>query len=105
METATNAQLKQEAQAETGILLDRLAATLKIKGISEEVLECQKCGKPELKRTIILSDGQSEMFYGSQCAANALGMRRKSDVERIAEGHKRQPKLAVYRGGRLLGYR
>lgn len=78
--------------------------TLTIKGVSDEVLECQKCGKPELRRTIVLSDGESEMFYGSQCAARALGIRRKTTVDRIAEGRNGKPKMPIYRGGVLLGY-
>jgi hypothetical protein len=79
-------------------------SNLRITGISDEVLDCQKCGKPELKRTIVLTDGESEMYYGSQCAARALGMRRKSTVDRIAEGRSRKPKMPIYRGGVLLGY-
>lgn len=85
-----------------------MGSTLTIKGVSDEVLGCQKCGKVELKRTIVLTDGESEVYYGSQCAARALGMRRKSSVDRIADtksqGNYRKPKMPIYRGGVLLGY-
>jgi hypothetical protein len=79
-----------------------------VKGVSDEVLECQKCGKPELKRTIVLSDGESELYYGSQCAARALGMRKRS-VDRIAEQRAqgrtvRNFSKPIFRGGRFLGY-
>lgn len=81
---------------------------LRIKGTSDEVLECQKCGKVELKRTVVLSDGESEVYYGSQCAARALGM-RKTSVDRVAEARGRGVKVRsfskpIFRGGRFLGY-
>lgn len=83
-------------------------AKLTIKGTSDEVLECQKCGKVELKRTIVLTDGESEMYYGSQCAARALGM-RKAAVDRVAEQRAQGQKACtfakpIFRGGRFLGY-
>ena len=81
---------------------------LTIKGISDEVLQCQKCGKPELKRTIVLMDGESEVYYGSTCAARELGT-QKANVDRIANnkaaGRKsRNFSKPIFRDGRFLGY-
>jgi hypothetical protein len=50
-------------------------------GITDECITCQKCGKPELKSTVVLAildtDGNAEEFtyYGSTCAARALAVR------------------------------
>lgn len=50
-------------------------------GITDECVECQKCGKPGLKSTVILAildaDGNPEdaTYYGSSCAARALGIK------------------------------
>jgi hypothetical protein len=81
---------------------------LTIKGVSDEVLECQKCGKVELKRTVVLTDGVSAVYYGSACAARVLCM-RKGQVDRIANdraaGRKaRTFSTPIFRGGRFLGY-
>lgn len=50
-------------------------------GITDECVVCEKCGKPGLKSTVILAildaDGNAEdaTYYGSSCAARALGIR------------------------------
>ena len=50
-------------------------------GITDECVECQKCGKNELRSTVVLAmldvDGNVEdiTYYGSSCAAKALGIR------------------------------
>ncbi|NUT90915.1 MAG: hypothetical protein HOY78_02680 [Saccharothrix sp.] len=50
-------------------------------GITDECVECQKCGKTELRSTVVLAmldeDGNTEdyTYYGSTCAARALGIR------------------------------
>jgi len=85
-----------------------MESNLRIRGISDEVLDCQKCGKVELKRTIVLSDGESEVYYGSQCAARALGM-RKASVDRVADQRTqgrtvRNSSAPIFRGGRFVGY-
>lgn len=55
-----------------------------IKGITDEVTTCDCCGRPGLKKTIILVDDGCVSYFGSECAARALGRRRKADVEKIA---------------------
>lgn len=49
-------------------------------GITDERIECEKCGKPNLKSTVVLAildeDGNEEeiTYFGSSCAAKALGV-------------------------------
>jgi hypothetical protein len=53
-------------------------------GATDECVECQKCGKADLKATVILgildADGNIEevTYYGSTCAARALAERGHS---------------------------
>ena len=43
-------------------------------GTSDDVTTCECCGKPDLKSTVALSvDGGDPVYYGSDCAARALG--------------------------------
>lgn len=50
-------------------------------GITDECVECQACGKVDLRSTVVLAvldeDGNTESvtYYGSSCAARALGVR------------------------------
>lgn len=61
-------------------------------GTTDECVECQKCGKVDLKSTIVLAvldaEGNEEdiTYYGSTCAARALGIRGGGgSVRRAAE--------------------
>lgn len=50
-------------------------------GITDECVECQKCGKVDLRSTVVLAvldaDGNTEdvTYYGSTCAARALSIK------------------------------
>lgn len=50
-------------------------------GTTDECVECQACGKTDLRATVVLAildaDGNAEeiTYYGSTCAARALGIR------------------------------
>lgn len=50
-------------------------------GITDECVECQKCGKVDLRSTVVLAvldvDGNTEdvTYYGSTCAARALNVK------------------------------
>ena len=50
-------------------------------GVTDECVECQKCGKAQLRSTVVLAildaDGNTEdvTYYGSSCAARALAER------------------------------
>lgn len=64
-------------------------------GVTDECIECQKCGKADLKSTVILAfldaEGNDEgevTYYGSTCAARALaakGMRVKGGGREILQ--------------------
>lgn len=49
--------------------------------MTDDCVECQKCGKAELRSTVVLAildaDGNTEdiTYYGSTCAARALGIK------------------------------
>lgn len=49
-------------------------------GVTDECVECQQCGRTELRSTVVLAildtDGSTEdvTYYGSSCAARALGV-------------------------------
>ena len=55
------------------------AGKFRFAGITDECVECQRCGKPDLKSTVVLevldADGNGGEFtyFGSTCAARALG--------------------------------
>jgi hypothetical protein len=51
-------------------------------GVTDDCVTCQNCGKDELKSTVVLAildaDGNQDgdvTYYGSSCAARALGVR------------------------------
>lgn len=52
--------------------------TARFIGTTDDVVECERCGKPDLRATVILelldADGNGEgiAYYGSTCAARAL---------------------------------
>lgn len=60
-------------------------------GTSDEVLQCECCGKTDLKRTVVIAmDQDSEpVYFGSDCAARTLRYRgieiKAPKIQRIAE--------------------
>lgn len=51
-------------------------------GITDECTTCEQCGKPQLRNTVVIqpldADGNADgdpTYYGSTCAARALGVR------------------------------
>ncbi|TKG67040.1 hypothetical protein [Prauserella endophytica] len=63
-----------------------MIATYRHLGITDECVTCEACGKPNLRSTVVLgildTDGNVEgtVYYGSSCAARALGARSSRDV-------------------------
>lgn len=45
---------------------------LTVLGINEDVTTCECCGKAGLKLTVILSNGDGEVYFGRDCAARAI---------------------------------
>lgn len=58
----------------------------KILGINDEVTVCECCARRNLKKTVILSNGDEERRYGTACAAKALG-RKEAHVKAEAIGY------------------
>jgi hypothetical protein len=48
----------------------------KIIGVTDECTECEVCGKPELRSTVLIEfeDG-SQLYAGSTCAARKVGVK------------------------------
>jgi len=63
----------------------------KILGKNDEVTTCECCGKSGLKLTVVLTDGESEVRYGRDCAARILAAQSfgprmtATKIERAAE--------------------
>jgi hypothetical protein len=59
---------------------------LRFVGVTDERTECERCGRIELKRTIVLRryvDGEPEgvVYYGVDCAAEALRRTKKGVLD------------------------
>lgn len=67
--------------------------TATVLGISDEVTACDCCGRSDLKKTVALSfNGAAAVYYGTTCAALALGRKPveiKADA-RAADKARRQ---------------
>ena len=48
-------------------------ATISLLRVTNEITECDCCGKKDLIFTAVLRIGKSTAFYGSDCASKALG--------------------------------
>lgn len=62
-------------------------ARFNVMGVSEDRTTCDCCGKQNLKRTVCLrreSDGE-DLFYGVNCAADALKLRKKYSAKDAAK--------------------
>jgi hypothetical protein len=66
-----------------------VTARYRFVGITDECVECQQCGKPNLHSTVVLSvldaEGNHEeyTYYGSTCAARALGETGRGAASRV----------------------
>ena len=82
-------------------------------GVTDECVECQRCGRRELKSTVVLAvldaDGTEEAitYYGSSCAARALGLRgdvlglaRNATVRTLRAAHDAHAAWATWGHGR-----
>lgn len=52
----------------------------RILGINDEVTTCECCGRSGLKKTVVLTNGEQEVRYGTECAARAMQV-GKREVE------------------------
>lgn len=61
-------------------------ATLYVKGTSNEQTECDRCGKVEIRCTVIIcdEDGVEVGRYGTSCAGKVLGVKLTAAEARTA---------------------
>lgn len=77
----------------------------RVKGTTDDVTECELCGRQELKGTVVLAvldeDGNEEgvVYYGSSCGAKAAGWTTKEvrDAAKAADRAAHEAKLARIR--------
>ena len=64
---------------------DEMTATnWKVLGKNDDVTTCECCGKSNLKLTVVLTNGESEVHYGRDCAARLLlGNNKSGSVKRV----------------------
>lgn len=80
-------------------------------GVTDECVVCQKCGKPNLRSTVVLAlldaEGNDEeyTYYGSTCAARALNVTGRgagAKVLGLARTAHRALVLGAYDGRKML---
>lgn len=69
----------------------------RILGSNDEVTTCECCGRIGLKKTVVLTDGEREVRYGTECAARTLKVSKrevesgvKTAVAEAARGRREQ---------------
>jgi hypothetical protein len=85
-------------------------ARYRMVGITDERDSCDCCGRTNLKRVVVLHDGDDHLFFGSHCAAKLLG-KPVGDVKRQAtaaqwqrvHGRADDPGRRTTRGGARRG--
>lgn len=58
-----------------------MTSNWKVLGTSDEILTCGCCGKTNLKKTVVLTNGEEEVYFGTECAALRMSC-KKTDVEK-----------------------
>jgi hypothetical protein len=74
----------------------------RVLGSTDDVTTCDVCAKPELKGTVLLTDGEGAAIYaGSSCAARLAGRPVASiRTEKVAADKARRAALATHREAR-----
>lgn len=62
-----------------------MAATFKILGITDDHADCECCGKSGLKKTVALDKDGVVVYYGTDCAAQAMLGKKSSGNRKIVE--------------------
>lgn len=80
-------------------------------GVTDECIECQRCGKVDLKSTVVLAvldaDGNEEdiTYYGSSCAGRALAIKATGkQVKAMALNAHRETLMAAKDAREMLAY-
>lgn len=62
-----------------------MTQTMKYLGITDEYNACTKCGKTNLKKTVVLEINESIEYWGTDCAAKVLyGKNTKANKDMVA---------------------
>jgi hypothetical protein len=61
----------------------------KVLGTNDETTTCECCGRTDLKKTVVLSNGDHEVRYGTECAARLLKV-SKNDVAKSVRAADRE---------------
>jgi hypothetical protein len=64
-------------------------ARYRLVGVTDERDSCDCCGRTDLKRVVVLHNGEDHVFFGSHCAARLLG-KPVRDVNRQANAAQRR---------------
>ncbi len=79
---------------------------IEFKGVSGSVTTCECCGKPDLKKTVILDIDGQVIHYGTTCAGKAMGV-KTTGVDSVRSAVDKTNKTAAMRlevdGNRLIG--
>ena len=81
---------------------------LQIIGITDEITECGRCGKYNLKKIIVIEDTEtgSINYYGSECASMLLHFDKKTIATLAKKAKKEQEeKVRSCQGLRRKSYR
>lgn len=70
------------------------SATIRVLGTTDEYLVCERCGRSDLKSTVVLDIDGDIAHYGSECAATVVG-RQATDVDREARDADRAARVAA----------
>jgi hypothetical protein len=68
-------------------------ARYRLVGVTDERDSCDCCGRTNLKRVVVLHDGDDHVFFGSHCAARLLG-KPVGDVDHEANAAQRRREQA-----------
>lgn len=79
-------------------------------GTTDDVIECEQCGKPNLRSTVVImpldaegNDDGEPVYYGSVCAARALAVRGGGKaVRQSASGARVRTLMAAHDARRML---
>lgn len=86
--------------------------TFRYIGTTNDIVECEKCGKADLRCTVIIvpldaegNDNGDPCYYGSTCAARALAVRGGgAAVRRAANGARLMTLMAAHDAVRMLRF-
>lgn len=88
------AEVERESATQSDQEPGKAAKVFRVRGATDDVTECERCGRPELKGTVVLEvldadeNGTGELvYYGSSCGAKAAGWTTKhlkDEVRRVA---------------------